>query len=276
MILNCLTCSKKRKKESMTVDQEPITDVEVLQSTEIVSVLDGSSFEQTLERLKGAADRFFKDRLTEAKNSAAIAKALKVSDADSYKQAGELRSVIAGKKRELAETLKPMKQRADSVKAILTDNEKVIGNEYNEVLTSLDPQLDAYETEQRRLAEIERQKNQKALDKQAEKDRQKQARELLEQGKDEAAEDLLNRPLVTTAVKARPDIPSVAGQSSRETYDYELVDLIDLAKAVVNRKVPVTYICDNRTILGPLSRNLKEQFNVPGCKLIKKTVRTSR
>lgn len=64
------------------------------------------------------------------------------------------------------------------------------------------------------------------------------------------------------AVKAK-------GMAVVTRYGYEIIDLMELAKAVVAGTVPLAAFLPNDRWLGNRARNDKDEFKVPGCRLVK-------
>ena len=59
-------------------------------------------------------------------------------------------------------------------------------------------------------------------------------------------------------------------------YGFEVLDLMDLAKAVVAGTVPLIAILPNEVWIGGRARNDKDEFNVPGCRLTKSKTASHR
>ena len=67
-----------------------------------------------------------------------------------------------------------------------------------------------------------------------------------------------------------------AGTSVVTRYGYELLDMMELAKAVVAGTLPLAAILPNETWLGNRARSDKDEFNVPGCRLTKSKTASHR
>lgn len=68
-----------------------------------------------------------------------------------------------------------------------------------------------------------------------------------------------------------PEVKKVSGMSQTHTYGVELVDKMELIKAIASGQLPDVYVDVNMTLLNKQAKALKEQLNIPGVKVIKKS-----
>ena len=89
----------------------------------------------------------------------------------------------------------------------------------------------------------------------------------------EQAEAQKVTPLVVEAPVVESQVAKVAGTSVRTTYSAQCVDVLALAKAVLEGRVPVEAIQADSVFLNRQAVALRETFErvYPGCKLVKKT-----
>lgn len=95
-----------------------------------------------------------------------------------------------------------------------------------------------------------------------------QARAIREQAEAQKA-----APLVVEAPVVKSRVAKVAGTSVRTTYSAQCIDVLALAKAVVEGRVPVEAIQADSVFLNRQAVALRETFErvYPGCKLVKNT-----
>lgn len=120
--------------------------------------------------------------------------------------------------------------------------------------------------EEKRLAEQRR--LQEEVRKAEEERRLQEALEAEAAGKTEEAEIILTEQVHVAPVIVPKEIPKVAGGPIfREIFRHKVTDLMALAKAVVEGKVPINAIIPNDIFLGQQARSLKQAMNYPGIKV---------
>ncbi len=206
----------------------------------------------------------------------ARAETLMVTDVIGHEAAGELLLDLRRAKKTVQRKLDPIVKDAHSVHKKLT----TLRSELLEPIAVADEivcgKMDVYEREQQRIAD------EKAAEAQAEAEALEEDRQLAEAaeaqdaGDIEAAEDIVSRPIEAPIVESRPDVAKVAGVSSRSSYKVQVVDVVMLAQHVVDNPQWANLIMGNMTVLNGLARSQQQAFTVPGCRLVKDTVRTVR
>jgi hypothetical protein len=93
-----------------------------------------------------------------------------------------------------------------------------------------------------------------------------EAARLLESGEDDL------EAAAAAALPALHDEQAPLGEAttSRTTYQAEVTDLFALVEAVARRQVLLTCLEANQAKLNELARRHRDEFNVPGCRLVKK------
>lgn len=252
--------------------------VSIIEHAELV-VHGGATFEEQLAKLKTAVDELLAEEFQGAADALNEATLLpKELSEDEYVRAGELRSAYREKSRQLAERLKPMKQRVDQIKDVFLLAEKRLCPVLDEACKKhIDPKMNAYEAEQKRLAALEQARLEQEARKREEEQRLAQAIELEKQGvPDKLVEEVLNAPIEPPPVRAPINIPRLAGQSSTDRYSCEVVSWRVLAKHIALGKVPENYGAPNMTVLNRVAHDQKTAFNVPGCRWVMNKIRSSR
>ena len=204
------------------------------------------------------------------------AQAMTVATDDGYALAAEFSKSLKSLQKEIEGTFKPMKQRADAAKAEILGQERKHLKPVLEALFLVGNKMGEYHADQqRRQAEVQRQA-QEAARKIAEDQALAQAEHLAKQGRKEAAEALLNKPLVVPTVTVASFVPKVSGISHRGTWSAQVEDFATLVKAVAEGKANLGLLEPNQPALNQLAVALKGNFNVPGVKAVKKTGMATR
>ncbi|MGH9390686.1 MAG: hypothetical protein ACRD1Z_13805 [Vicinamibacteria bacterium] len=147
---------------------------------------------------------------------------------------------------------------------------------YEQAKAALNMRMTAYESEARRKAE-EEQRRLEALARKAEEDRllaEAQAAE--EAGDHDAAEEIVSQPVVAAAVTVAPKIAEIQGVSSHFSYKAEVDNLLELARHVVAHPEDLNMIEPNSVAINGRARSQRDGFKLPGCRLVKETVRSAR
>lgn len=186
-----------------------------------------------------------------------------------------LKGIRVGKKG-IKEMLDPLCKKANDLHKSLTWLRKEALKSWDHAEDITTGKLDTYEREQQRIADeaaAEAQAEAEAL----EEDRQlAEAAEAQDAGDHKAAEEIVSRPIEAPIVESRPDVAKMKGVSARTSYKVQVVDVVMLAKHVVDNPQWQNLIMGNMTVLNGLARSQQQAFNVPGCRLVKDTVRSVR
>ena len=105
-------------------------------------------------------------------------------------------------------------------------------------------------------ARKEREKLEARADKHEQAGREEKAAALREEA------DLNSAPPVPTAIAT----PRAAGVSTRGVWKAELLDKMDLVKAVAEGRVPLKALDVNMTFLNQQAKSLHDEFNIPGAR----------
>ena len=223
-------------------------------------VIEADFNEGTLALIAGVGD--IKVNITNAESYSAAAVELAKIKAVSKK--------IDADRRELTRPLDDEKNRVmDYVRPFTTALERAE--------TEFKNALIAYEKDQerkRQLVEAEEaerlRKQQAALDKRAERAEAS--------GRDEKAETLREQASELTYAAPAPVAvpPKVSGISSRTTYNAEVTNLMDLVKAVAEGRAPLKYVMADMNVLNTIAKALKEDYSVPGTKVVARTSMSAR
>lgn len=204
-----------------------------------------------------------------AADALTYASALVVDNHEAWSRARQIRSGIKVLDSGLDKHFKKMKRPWDEGKKKILDEEKEYRAAIGDALGLLDPKILSYEEELERERENLRRVLQEEARQNAETERLAKAAELERDGDHEAARRLLEQPLYTPPVIV-PDIYKelFPGEGRNETWgvEEETIDIMALARAVVDGTQPANVLLPNTTALNAMAKALKDTFNVPGCK----------
>ncbi len=195
----------------------------------------------------------------------------KLTDIDTAEQAEEATQygrLLQMAAKETEAFFKTVKSQIDDIKKPVLQAEKDDSGPYNTEKARLGGLLTAYQSEQRRLREIEEQKAREAAQKQAEEDALQRALELAAAGESEAADAVLEEEVIAAPVVIQAAAPKPTGSVARKNYQIEVTDLKALVTAVVAGQVPLMAVVANESFLGQMAKSMKESFSYPGVKLI--------
>jgi hypothetical protein len=129
----------------------------------------------------------------------------------------------------------------------------------------IDPKMIAFRREEARLEEIERQKREAEARKIAEEARAAEIAEAKKRKDKEAAKQLAAAPLNVPVVSHPPPKPKGSGGTfTRENWSAEVVNFMDLVKAVAKGKAPAECLQPATTFLNAQARALKGNLKIPG------------
>lgn len=98
---------------------------------------------------------------------------------------------------------------------------------------------------------------------------------LEEEGKDEEAEELIEKPVVVAPV-AIDNKPKATGISTKKIWKARVVDLRVLVQAIADDKAPLMLIAVSEPALNEMARAMGADMNVPGVEAYQKTVVSAR
>ena len=128
--------------------------------------------------------------------------------------------------------------------------------------------LTAYQAVERRKREEEERVAREAAEKQAQEEALQRAIDLAAAGEDEAANAVLEEPIVAAPVVIPASAPKPTGSVARKNYDIEITDLKALVAAVTAGTLPMLCVVPNESFIRNQAKAMKEAFAMPGVKLI--------
>ena len=158
----------------------------------------------------------------------------------------------------------------------LTELRNKLTAPFKQIKADADSKLTTYRREQQAKAAEEQRKADEEARKRAEDARLAEAEALALSGKREQAEAVLDAPIMPEPVAPPPPIATVEGVSSRRTYSAEVVDMRKLCAAIAEGKAQVEFVTANQTVINSMARALKNNFCVPGIKVVMKESTSAR
>ena len=193
--------------------------------------------------------------------------ALAIIDTESFQEAGKFLAQIKSALKKWKDSRQPLITEAYTHhKNLIADMNKV-GKPLEDAIVVLSVAVEKYEYEAREKARVERERVEREAKKAEEDRRLEMAAELEKSGKAEAADSVLEEPIIAppSLIEAAP---KVEGLSFQDYYTFEIEDFKKLVQAVAAGEIPIVALLPNDKFLGQQARALKEHFKFPGVKLI--------
>lgn len=198
------------------------------------------------------------------------AKVITVDSVESSEKATDCGRVLQVAKVEEEKWFKAIKIQIDSIKApVLTAEREHIGLIETQKVR-LGSEITAWNNKQRAIREEEERLARELAEQAMREELLLRACELEAAGDKEAAEAVLEEPVMAPVVIQSVAPPKVQGQVAKYTYSMEVTDLMTLVKAVAEGRVLLSAIEANESFLNSKARNDKEGYSVPGTKLVRK------
>lgn len=219
-----------------------------------------------------------KEVVTQAADGLLQAQLIEVNSHESAHKAREIRRMEKILDKVAEAHYKLMKKPWDEGKKKIMEQEESDREPMALAMELLDPKILAWEEEEdrRRLA-FQEKLTRDALER-AKASRDEMIARFEAAGNQKAADDLRQEPLYVPPVVIPEPWDYLPGEGRLESWgvEQETIDLMELAKAVVEGKLPLGLIAPNVPALNKMATALKETFNIPGCKARKKRSITQR
>lgn len=186
------------------------------------------------------------------------ARAIKVVDAETYQQAGEVLIAIKGLRKEIGAAFDPIIKKAheahkeakaqkDRAEAPLIEAENIIK-----------PALAAYDREQERIRR-EEEERQREIARQAEEERRlREAEQAEKEGRNEEAQAIIEEPVYVPPVVLERTTPKVQGISMQKVWKFRIVN---------PALVPRDYMTPDQVKIGGVVRATKGSIQIPGVEI---------
>jgi len=201
------------------------------------------------------------------------ANAIIITNNESYTSAGELWKNIKQMKEEVDNVFKPIIEAAHKAHKEALSQKAKIYDPLDEAGRKIKSSMSAYDEAQERIRrekEIELRKEAMRIEEEA---RLQAAIQAEKAGQKEAAEKILEAPIVEPVVVVSKDIPKMSGGPVyRTVWDMEVVDFEALVKAGANKTISINALLPNEVFLRAQARSLKSTMNFPGVKVFSRRV----
>jgi len=199
------------------------------------------------------------------------AKELTVIDSlEKVEEATKLGRLLQTGTKEIELFFKPIKQAIDNLKSPVLAAEKQLKDMLETEKTRLGTAVTVWNNKQRALREEEERKSRELAEQAAREEILNRACELEAAGDTEAAEAILDEPVMAPVVIQSVAPPKVQGQVAKFTYAAKIVDFQALVKAVVAGTAPWACIIPDEGYLNQKASLEKEGFSLAGCELDRK------
>ena len=199
------------------------------------------------------------------------AEGFEITNQESYNLANEFGRRIKQSMKTIDDYCDPVIEAAHKAHKAACDQKKALYAPFEAAKNIIDgKQIAWYRAEQAR-AEEERRKAEEEARKKAEDEALAKAQELQDMGMDEAAEEAISQPVVIEKVAVAAPMRA-GGESFRETWKAEVVDLMALVKAVAEGKQPLAYLEANTTTLNRAAAMFKGTSQIQGVKIVSDTI----
>lgn len=202
------------------------------------------------------------------------AEEIEVSDKETHGTAQEFLKGCSTLERKITDLFAEPKRKAHEAHKSITKAEKELLEPVGRAKTIVTGKVDAYEGEQRRIAEeAERKLREEA--RKIEEDRKLAEAEAAEKdGEHEVADAILSEPVSVPVVKVQTETAKVEGVSQRANYKAEVTDLLALVKHVAAHPECVNLLMPNMPAINSMARAQKEAMKIPGVRVVKETIRS--
>lgn len=203
------------------------------------------------------------------------ARAIQISDADTYGRACEFLKGIKAFREQIADTFDPHIRRAHEAHKALCKEKQDAEAPLAQAERIVKDALVVYDREQERIRQAEARRLQEEARLQEEERRLMDAIELEEAGKatgddglQAEADALLEQPIIVPTVAVAPATPKVQGVAFRETWSAKVTSVAALAKYVAANPQFAALLSANMPALNAQARSLKGQLQIPGVEAV--------
>jgi hypothetical protein len=223
--------------------------------------------------LLGPESEYDKRRLAlKGEYSAVLVEAQKLTEintAEDAEKANSLGRILQAATKDAEIFFKPIKQQVDAFKAPILNHEKEFATPIDTEKKRLGGLLTNWNEKLRREREEEERKAREEAEKAAREEQLARAVELEASGDVQAAEAVLEEPVMAPVVIQSQAPPKVAGQVEKMNYSATVTNINDLLTAVYQGRAPRACLIADESYLNSKARLEKEGFSVPGVRLNK-------
>jgi uncharacterized protein YhaN len=191
------------------------------------------------------------------------AKAVKVTDAESYTAAGELFKSIVEMMKEVDRTFDPIIEAAHKSHKAALEQKKKYYDPLDKAKRSVKGLLSDYDREQERKKREEEARLREIARKEEEERKLAEALAAEAAGEKEEAEAIMEEPVYIPPVVVKKEVPRVQGLSFRTVWKFHIKDVT---------AIPRQYMTPDMVKIGGVVRAMKGQTNIPGLEVYEERV----
>lgn len=200
------------------------------------------------------------------------AKAFTVNSNDDYIAGESLLASCKEMENEIHATFDPIVEKAHSAHKEAVAQRKKYLDPIEEGRKILKQKMIAYQDEQERIRREEQRRIEAEAKARAEQEALEAAVAAEQSGDNETAEAIISEPVYVPPVMVAKTAPAASRLSAgREVWSGECVNLMALAKAVVEGKQPLSYLQASKTVLD-VAAKMKSSCNIPGVRAVSRKV----
>lgn len=199
-----------------------------------------------------------------------VAGEIVVKDSASYQMAGESWKSLTALEKRIKAYWEPDVETARNLHKSLVAKRDAMLVPVGERKNALRQDMKAFEDAQERIRREVQAKAEAEARKLAEEAALAQAVALEQSGDKVAADAVIAAPVVSPSVYIPKTTPAGFGAATRRTWSAEVVDLMNLVKAVAVGAVPIQALEANAVYLNGQARMLKSALNYPGVRAVEK------
>jgi len=214
------------------------------------------------------------DEMVEVKNMALTwaerAKTVTITDPESLLDADFMSQGIRNLRKRIAELFDPLIAKAHEAHKAIIAARKETEAPLIEAEAVLNPKIASYLAEQEKIRRAEEARLREEARKVAEEAALEAAAELEANGMPEAAQAVLESPVIVPKVKV--EAPKLEGTHTREEWSAKVYDFMALVKAVAVGQAPAIMLIPNQTALNQQARSLRGEMRIPGVRAEKQII----
>lgn len=201
------------------------------------------------------------------------AKAITVTDSETYTVAGEMWKSIGDMMKEVDDTFNPIITAAHTSHKKALEQKAKYYKPLDDARRNIKRLMSDYDMEQERIRKEEERRLQEEARKREEERRLQEALEAEAAGEKEEAEAILEEPVYVAPVVVQKSTPKMTGGPIyQERWFATVTNIKDLCRAVANGQASPECVLPNMPVLNKLAVALKTSMNVPGVRAESKRV----
>lgn len=186
------------------------------------------------------------------------ARAIKIVDAETYSQAGEVLITIKGLRKEIGAAFDPIIKKAHEAHKEAKAQKDKAEAPLIEAENILKPAISAYDREQERIRREEEERQREIARKAEEERKLREAEQAEKEGRTEEAQAIIEEPVYVPPVVLEKTTPKVSGISKQTIWKFRIVD---------QNKIPREYMMPDQVKIGGVVRATKGSIQISGVEI---------